>query len=285
MPQESKHVLSDLRAPRVHWFISALVFTFVCAYGMNIYWKIQSASEHELARRLELTNGKNRLVPDSDSVYVLVKRQFRSRQKPAPEVLLESARNGIKALPVKLESLVPNFEFGFADTPQAGAPRLFWLLKPERLSAENEYWIVYASFFAAKGQQINLKFVQPPAAIDSDSKYSLVMLGTHFGISSPAYPTINSARYLRAGHKLSEDDWCYKSGGFSGFESSVLHLPSPLIGSGEGLKLAQNVICGERLKSSMFCLPNSEDELREFLFARHIDVTESPLNTKDLSVK
>lgn len=273
MPVESKQSLSHLRAPRVHWFISALAFTFVCAYGMSIYFKIQSGSEHELAQRLELTNGENCLVPDSDSVFILVKRQFRSRQKPATEVLLESARNGIKTLPVNLESRAPNFEFCFLGTPQAAAPRLFWLLKPERLSSENQDWIVYAAFFAAKGRQIDFKFVQTPTVVDSESKYSLVMLGTHFGISSPTYPTMKSARYLRAGHKLSEDDWRFESGGLSGFESSVLHLPSPLIGSGEGLKLAKNVVCGERLKSSMFCLPKSEEELREFLSARHIDLT------------
>ena len=70
-------------------------------------------------------------------------------------------------------------------------------------------------------------------------------------------------------------DWRFEGGGLSGFESSVLHLPSPLIGSGVGLKLAQNVTCGERLKSSMFCLPKSEEELKEFLAKRNLEVSEA----------
>ncbi len=56
---------------------------------------------------------------------------------------------------------------------------------------------------------------------------------------------------------------------------SPLDLPLPLIGDGTQLELKARLFAGEQIKSSMLVLPGSEEELKEFLAKRNLEVSEA----------
>lgn len=269
---DSRQSLSKIRGYKSPWLAVAIAYTILCAFGACLYWGLQESAENELTYCRALSPGAFMFESSRDSAYVLIKHY---RPKPYYISPRQPFDLGTRAsLPKAIEAGPPRFEFGFTTTLDAIPPRVFWLKTPEISSALGEIRDVYAVFFAPKGRRLNINFKIDDSAPQEDFEVSLVMLGARLSPHDWYLSHLQSTRYLWANHNLLDSDVRFDNEDASTCGGSPLNLPVPLIGNGEGLKLAQNVICEERLKSNMLCLPKSEEELRQFLVERHIEFSE-----------
>ncbi|MBK9620763.1 MAG: hypothetical protein IPO31_16445 [Candidatus Obscuribacter sp.] len=270
---DSRQSLSKIRGYKSPWLAMSIAYTVLCAFGACLYWGLQESAENELTSRLDLSPGPFMFESSRDSAYVLIKHYRPKLYYNSPRQHFELGTRA--SLPEALEAGPPGFDFGFTKTLDAIPPRVFWLKTPEICSIMGERRVVYAVFFAPKGRRLNINFKIDDSAPQEDFEVSLVMLGARFSPFGWYSSRVQSTGYLWADHVLSKGDLRFScSKDLSDFCASPLDLPVPLTGNGEGLKLSQNVICGERLKSNMFCLPKNEEELKEFLAARHIEYSE-----------
>ncbi len=269
---DSRQSLSKIRGYKSPWLAVAIAYTILCAFGACLYWGLQESAENELTSRLDLSPGPFMFESSRDSAYVLIKHY---RPKHDHNSGRQPFDLGTRAAVSKiLDAGPPRFDFGFTTTLDAIPPRVFWLKTPEICSIMGERRVVYAVFFAPKGRRLNINFKIDDSAPQEDFEVSLVMLGARLSPFDWYLSHMQSTRYLWADHKLLDSDVGFDNEDASTCGESPLNLPVPLIGNGEGLKLAQNVICKERLKSNMLCLPKSEEELRQFLVERHIEFSE-----------
>lgn len=273
MLHDSGQFLSKILRYKSPWLALTLIYTVLCAFGANILWGFEAASDNELTASLPLFSEPFTFESSRDSAYVLIKHYYSSTQynfvsQPFYKANCDSLSMAPLAEP-------PGFDFGFTNALDAIPPRVLWLKPPVDVSIDGERRLVYAVFFAPKGRRLNIKYSQDASPAERNFYVTLVMLGAGLPRSGMVRAKVEANKFMWANHRLSNSDVKSSvSADLLSLIASPLNLPVPLIGDGEGLKLSQNVLGGEKLKSTMFCLPKSEEELREFLAARHIEFSE-----------
>ncbi|MBK7840955.1 MAG: hypothetical protein IPJ49_25410 [Candidatus Obscuribacter sp.] len=175
----------------------------------------------------------------------------------------------------EFDNKVRDFEVRCESVRNSHAPKLFWMTKSERISGYRYDTRVCAAFYVTKGQLMLIDVKWHPDAAHKKQQLEVVRLGMRMPESFPYYncAAIKAGKFLWPGHLLLPDDMVINEVG-PARPCSPLDLPLPLIGDGTQLKLKTRLLAGEQIKSSMLELPKSEEELKEFLAKRNLEVSE-----------
>ena len=270
----SKESIARVRGYKSPLLAAAIVLSVVYALGSGIFsmWVLQG--EFRLAVPTVLKPGHNIFVSDADTVYLLVK----TAERPDSAVRdVPTALGGLlKTTYHEFDNKVRDFEVRCEGVRNSHAPRLFWMTKSERISGVRYDNRIFAAFYMTKGQLMSIDVKWLPDGMHKKQQLEVVRLGMRMPESFPYYncAAIKAGKFLWPGHLLLPDDLAVSSND-SINPYSPLDLPLPLIGDGTQLELKTRLFAGEQIKSSMLVLPGSEEELKEFLAKRNLEVSEA----------
>ncbi|MDQ5968341.1 MAG: hypothetical protein QG625_4498 [Cyanobacteriota bacterium erpe_2018_sw_39hr_WHONDRS-SW48-000098_B_bin.30] len=269
----SKESIARVRGYKSPLLAAAIVLSVVYALGSGIFsmWVLQG--EFRLAVPTVLKPGHNIFESDADTVYLLAKTYEHPDLIFREMVMVRQGR--LETDYEALDDRARNFEVTCESVKNAHTPKLFWMTKSERISGYRYQTRVCAAFYMTKGQRMLIDVKWHPDAAQKNQQLKIVRLGVRMSESIPYYnyAVIKSGKFLSPGRLLSTDDMVINEVG-PARPCSPLDLPLPLIGDGTQLKLKTRLLAGEQIKSSMLELPKSEEELKEFLAMRNLEVSE-----------